>query len=256
MRTADKLADYEDELSKLKAIRARSPSPSQLAAGGSNTPSPKSTVENLNVAQEEEDSVPPLPAPPPPQAMQPTRPGGLGRALTTTRITNFLAARRNSPASNTASPVSPANDNGLPPTSEPDLSARLIDAENARKAAETKLTQTNQELEELSASLFQSANEMVSKERRQNAEFQAEAERKAKEREDQWQQWQKQVKMNDRAAASRSRKLEEKVKKLEQRVQLLEDREKSKAERLERLEMAMKRAARVRSLIQPVPRPG
>ena len=130
------------------------------------------------------------------------------------------------------------------------MTARLAQAENARRTAETKLTQTNQELEELSASLFQSANEMVSNERRQNAEREAEAEKRAAEREEQWQKWQNQVKANERAAAARAKSLEDKIKKLEHRVKLLEDREKEKGKRLERLELAMKRAARVRSLLQ------
>lgn len=206
--------------------------------------------EDAEAIGEEGDTVSSLPAPPPP-AQPVTRPGGgLGRSLTTTRITNFLAARRNAPAAKATSPTSSGADSGVP-TGEADLTARLTEAENARRAAETKLTQTNQELEELSASLFQSANEMVSTERRQNAEREADAEKKAAEREEQWQKWQKQVKANERAAAARSKSLEDKIKKLEQRVKLLEDREKEKAKRLDRLELAMKRAARVRGLLQP-----
>ena len=240
---ADKLADYEDELQKLKIARARSPSPK---------PPSNDSADNLTTLHEEdEDAISSLPPAPPPPLSQPSRPaGGLGRALTTTRITNFLAARRNSPASQFNSSMSPNSEAISTPTSEPDLAARLAEAENARKAAETKLTQTNQELEELSASLFQSANEMVADERRKNAEREVEAEHKAKEREEQWQEWQRQVKENDRAAATRAKRLEDKVKKLEQRVHVLEDRDKEKAKRLERLEMAMKRAARIRSVLQ------
>ena len=263
---ADKLADYEDELEKLKtkqarsedidrlnAIRARSPSPRPPTL---DSPSPDakrtsalSVAEKEEMAEEESDTVSSLPPAPAPQQSETRRPsGGLGRSLTTTRITNFLNARRTSPV---AKVTAPGSESPGTPAGEVDLASRLNEAESARRAAETKLTQTNQELEELSASLFQSANEMVSNERRANAEREAEAEKKAKEREEQWQQWQEQVKANDRAAAARSRSLEKKVRRLEERVRMLEEREKEKAKRLERLEMAMKRTARVRSLLQP-----
>ena len=255
--TDNKLADYEDEVRKLKLARERAPSPQPPVQNGIlNDPSSYTSMNELEATREEDDIVPALLPPPLPQQVQATRPGGLGRSLTTTRITNFLAARRNSPASQTASPTSPSNENGQAPTSEPDLASRLLEAERAQKAAEKKLKETNLELEELSASLFQSANDMVANERRQHAEGIAEAEGKAKEREEQWQEWQKQVAVNERAAAARSKKLEEKVRRLEGRVSVLEEREKEKKVRLERLEAAMKRAARARGLLEPMSAPG
>lgn len=55
----------------------------------------------------------------------------------------------------------------------------------------------------------------------------------------------------DKASAQRNKMLEEKVKKLEGRIKMLEQREADRGKRLERLEGAMKRAGRVRTLLQP-----
>lgn len=184
--------------------------------------------------------LPPAPAPAPP-TQRPSMP--LGRALTTTRITNFLTARRAATPSTPSDVASPAGETVA------DLTQRLTSAENGRRTAEEKLARTNQELEELTASLFSTANEMVSKERREHAEKAEAREQRADERERQWTQWQRDVEARERTGAARARALERKVRRLEGRVQTLEARDRERGARLERLENAMKRAGRVRGLL-------
>ena len=164
------------------------------------------------------------------------QPMSLGRSLTTTRITNFLSARRASPAQpSTPEPQSstsePAGTGNFASPAPPDLQAQLTQEQNLRRSAEKKLDQTSLELEELSATLFQQANEMVATEKRERVE----GETRALERE--------------KASAQRNKTLEEKVKKLEGKLNMLEQRDAERGRRLERLEGAMKRAGRVRTLL-------
>ncbi|GJC93521.1 ribosomal protein L32 [Colletotrichum higginsianum] len=86
------------------------------------------------------------------------------------------------------------------------LSPRGMKEQNLRLAAESRLSTTSQEVEELSVSLFEQANEMVATERRARA-------------------------------------------RLEERVETLEKRDQDKRRRLERLEGAVGRIERVRSLL-------
>ena len=153
-------------------------------------------------------------------------PSSLGRSLTTTRLTNFLSSRRGSPATPPTIPEPTST------TSEPaDLTAKLALEQNLRQVAERKLHQTNQELEELSASLFQQANEMVAAERKARMESEAKAEER------------------DKISARRTKSMEDQIRKLESRIKVLEQRDADKIKRLERLESAMKRAGRVRTLL-------
>lgn len=255
MLPADKLADYEEELKNLRAARDTNTSlqSQQQTSNATRDPSPlQETTAQAITPPAPEAQLPNNPAPPTRPAMP------LGRALTTTRLTNFLSARRGAP-----SPVSPADSTTPPPATDhpnspmtADLTAQLNTSENARRAAEDKLTKTNAELEELSVSLFSQANEMVAKERIAFADREAQAlerentardqekarEQKAKEREVQWQEWQSEMKGRDKA-------MQLKVKRLEARVKTLEERDKEKGKRLERLESAMNRTIRIRRFL-------
>lgn len=88
-----------------------------------------------------------------------------------------------------------------------DLRQALTREQTLRKEAEGRLTATSQEVEELSATLFEQANQMVADERRARA-------------------------------------------KLEARVDELEKRDAEKRRRLERLEGALSRIEKVRSLLE------
>ncbi|PWW79629.1 hypothetical protein C7212DRAFT_291534 [Tuber magnatum] len=86
-------------------------------------------------------------------------PSGITSA--TNRISAFLTA-------------SPRGRGGGPPSPPPDSNSTEVLLEKERKArvkAEERLEQVTGELEELSASLFQSANEMVADERRQRSKL-------------------------------------------------------------------------------------
>ncbi len=107
---------------------------------------------------------------------------------------------------------------------ETDLRDALTREQNLRKTAEMKLTQVNGELEDLSVTLFQQANEMVATERRARAKLKESA-----------------------------RLWEERARKLEERVKVLEKRDKDKGKRLARLEEAMGRVERVKRLIVVAP---
>lgn len=91
-------------------------------------------------------------------------------------------------------------------SAERDLLEELSRERELRARAEGRLNDTSKEVEELSATLFEQANEMVATERRARA-------------------------------------------KLEERVSVLERRDVEKRDRLERLEGAMERLERVRTLL-------
>jgi predicted RNase H-like nuclease (RuvC/YqgF family) len=127
----DKIADYEDELRQLKA-QAEKRGP----------PTPPATAE-----------------PPPPASFQ-SRFGA-----------SIFGSRRPSPAQSTASePVVPTLDTQSA-RRESDLQAALAKEKEARQMAEGKVSQMNQEVEDLSVQLFQQANEMVASERKARAKL-------------------------------------------------------------------------------------
>ncbi|KAF8852271.1 hypothetical protein BDZ45DRAFT_749774 [Acephala macrosclerotiorum] len=85
------------------------------------------------------------------------------------RLSSFLNSRKSTP--NLKSPPPP------PPTpSETELAAALTREQALRTAAESKLDNASNELEELSAQLFQQANEMVATERKARAKLEARVE--------------------------------------------------------------------------------
>ncbi|KAI9729101.1 MAG: hypothetical protein M1828_000186 [Chrysothrix sp. TS-e1954] len=315
---ADKIADYEDEISKLKAAQSHAESHQHQAGSSSNeismassslseaepthkpaplqlqSPTPVNPILPSSAPATIEDNIVMTPvqpasastvatvtAPAAAMASSTARPAAtLGRSLTTTRITNFLAARRFSPAgAEVPKPSTPT-----PPETTPDLSAALTHEQHLRKQAESKLKQTNLELEELSVSLFQQANEMVAAERKARvmaeskleakaAELEArsammekrgtELERSHSELERKGEEWERKGEQfekrgdelekkgdtRDKASEQRTKALEKRCKWLEERVKVLEARDKEKGVRLEKLEKAMGRVGRVKGLL-------
>ncbi|KAI0381880.1 hypothetical protein F5Y04DRAFT_254557 [Hypomontagnella monticulosa] len=189
----DRWADYEDELSRLRAasttsvatsnpqasppsVAASSPRSSFLpsAARISQLLTPRKSAPNLAAASR--GSLPPHPSLP------------------------------NHPNSNHSNSNSIAGRASHAPSTD-DLLEALSREKELRAAAEGRLNDTSKEVEELSATLFEQANEMVASERRARA-------------------------------------------KLEERVSVLERRDVEKRDRLERLEGAMGRLERVRTLLE------
>lgn len=171
----DRWADYEAELSKLRAKLPSSPEQ--------------------------------------PAAQSPTRSSFFQAGAT--RISALMYSRRSQPASPPASravpPVTPPPPESNTTTRTPGRTAEdLLEALNKeqmlRRAAEGRLNATNREVEELSVTLFEQANEMVATERR------------------------------TRAA-------------LEQRISELEKRDVEKKKRLDKLELAMHRIEKVKTLL-------
>jgi len=139
----DKLADYEDELQKLK--RQQNNSPSHLLA----TPS-------IAIAQ------------------------------SPNRLSSFLSITTRRGAGPPSPPIDPdcrpSSSAGLPPA---ELEKALSKERALRKQAEGRLQQVTSELEELSTSLFQQANEMVADERRARSKLEqrvAQLEQREKEK--------------------------------------------------------------------------
>jgi GDP/GTP exchange factor Sec2p len=84
------------------------------------------------------------------------------------RLSSFLTARKSTPNLTAQLPQTPP----LPPTlAEKDLVAALTREQALRQQAEGKLDDASSELEELSAQLFQQANEMVATERKARAKL-------------------------------------------------------------------------------------
>lgn len=136
--SVDKLADYEDELRQLKSSQSD---------------------QNLSL---------------PPQS--PVRPASApgnhpNRQHLSSRFSNLLTSSRRT----TSQPPNAASDqqgsNGHIPANSADLLTLLTKEQTLRQAAESRVSQTNEELEELSAQLFTEANEMVAAERKARAKL-------------------------------------------------------------------------------------
>ncbi|QIW94496.1 hypothetical protein AMS68_000014 [Peltaster fructicola] len=108
------------------------------------------------------------------------------------------------------------------PNRERELEAALAQERIQRLAAEKKVNEVNGEIEELSTTLFQQANEMVSTERKENA-----------------------------ALRERIRVLEERDAKTAVRLAALEQRDSDRKRRMEKLENAIKRIERAKALLVP-----
>ncbi|EME47483.1 hypothetical protein DOTSEDRAFT_77779 [Dothistroma septosporum NZE10] len=121
-----------------------------------------------------------------------------------------------------------------PSPREQELEAVLAKEQYARIEAENKVKQVNAEVEELSATLFQQANDMVATERKANAALQA----KIRELESVG---------ADHPLLAASKENE----KLRQKLQAMEQRDVDRRKRLDRLEAAQKRIDRVRTMLKP-----
>ncbi|KAM0279963.1 hypothetical protein ACHAQH_004292 [Verticillium albo-atrum] len=184
----DRWADYEDELASLR--------------------------KQIDVLPQPRQSPPQQPLP------SPSRSSFLVTAGVANRLSAMLSRKSTPnlrPSSIPSTPTltrTPApegealEDEGLahPLNAHADLLSALHHEQHLRRAAESRLSTTSQEVEELSVSLFEQANEMVATERRARA-------------------------------------------RLEERVETLEQREADKKRRLDRLEGAVGRIERVRSLL-------
>ncbi|CAI7648971.1 unnamed protein product [Penicillium pancosmium] len=163
--TAGKLADYEEELRKLRS----QPTYDTPRSSSSVPPSSSHGDKSLSPSQ--------TPASPDNQSQQP-QPVQQSRLTT---LTNLLPYRRGSSTPTCASAPVPSTPTApitpLPQTASPASSdnAELQDAlereQGLRKAAEKQLTQANTELEDLTVQLFSQANEMVAQERKARAKL-------------------------------------------------------------------------------------
>ncbi|KAM5342532.1 hypothetical protein ACJ41O_013498 [Fusarium nematophilum] len=147
---ADRWADYEDELSRLRG------------------------------------QVPPSPPPKQQQPVTPTNPRMSFLQSGTSRLSALLSPRKSHPdltnintnaprPPNQRSASSQSNHSLQPPPSPSPSPEDLLEAlsreQNLRKEAEGRVAATSQEVEELSAALFEQANEMVAEERRARAKL-------------------------------------------------------------------------------------
>lgn len=132
----DKLADYEDELRQLKSSNKSTSDP------------------NIN-------GQPPS---------RPTSVAGIQRNPLQSRISHLLPSNRRAssqpPSSAPADQTSNTNNR-----ENAELLTMLTREQSLRQAAESRVSQTNEELEELSAQLFTEANEMVATERKARAKL-------------------------------------------------------------------------------------
>lgn len=160
----DRWADYEDELSKLRAANASmaaaaaaagNVSPPATAAAGGNRSSflPAGAGARLSALLSPRKSTP---------------------NLRSSQLLGVFPASPSPPSplpqtDNHALPTSPTTATGLlsPATADPQELVEALERETAlRRAAEGRLSATSREVEELSVSLFEQANEMVAAERR------------------------------------------------------------------------------------------
>ncbi|KAL4968356.1 uncharacterized protein BDV14DRAFT_167823 [Aspergillus stella-maris] len=228
----EKLADYEDEVQRLRARNSNSNQPARnslprntsfVSAASSSTSAISHMHSNSNPTSTSNTNLVPQSQSPPPQQSQ-SRLSSLANLLPLRRPSTASQPRPSSSQTTTSSPphsqsAPPAQSYPEPPrtpTPRPstsvsteetaELQNALTREQSLRKAAETQLTQASTELEELTAQLFSQANEMVAQERKARA-------------------------------------------RLEERVAVLERRDVEKRNRLERLEKAMERVERIRALV-------
>lgn len=137
----DKLADYEDELRQLKS------------------------------SNEQPTSDPDITTQPP---SRPTSAAGIQRNHLQTRISHLLPSNRRAtsqpPSSAPADQTGHSNNNSNN-RANAELLTMLTREQSLRQAAESRVSQTNEEVEELSAQLFTEANEMVATERKARAKL-------------------------------------------------------------------------------------
>ena len=159
------------------------------------------------------------------QTPTPPRPG-------LSRFGSLMGSRRGSSGQNVT--LSSAREN--------ELEARLVKEQTARIAAEAKVAQAHAEMEDLSATLFQQANEMVAAARRENATLRAQMPAQGGPQADA---------DAPREGGGVDAETETENARLRARVRALEGREAERRTRLERLEAASRRIERARELLNP-----
>lgn len=136
----DKWADYEDEIQQLRSQQ-----------NSNNLEPPRRLSGIYSVPFDERPSSPRLPSTP----------------NLTNRLSSFLSARKS-----TSNLKSPTFQPPPPPTpSEQELQEALSREKDLRAAADRKLDEASGELEDLTAQLFEQANEMVATERKARAKL-------------------------------------------------------------------------------------
>ena len=209
---AEKLAEYEEELRRLRAQNQPAAAPTSLVQRNDSLMSSSSTSSRGDISQ---SNLNPNSQSPPQQQPQ-GRLSSLASLLPYRRPSTASSQPQSQQSPPPPSPLQQAQASPLPsprtPTPRPsteetlELQNALNEEQKLRKAAETQLTQASSELEELTVQLFSQANEMVAQERKARA-------------------------------------------RLEERVAVLERRDIEKRNRLERLEKAMERVERIRALV-------
>lgn len=116
---------------------------------------------------------------------------------------------------------------------EQELELLLLKEQKARAEADARAQQVNAEVEELSATLFQEANDMVATERRENAALRT------------------QIKELQNAGGQVAEVVGKENERLRQKLQVMEQREAERQKRLDRLEAAQRRIDRVRTMLLP-----
>jgi len=150
---------------------------------------------------------------------------------TLSRFGSLMHVRKASPASN-----------GVPGNArEKELESELVKERTQRITAEKKIKSLEAEVEELSATLFQEANEMVSTARQETAALQ-----------DKLHDMERQAAEQDAAGDMEAMQaIHQENVKLRERIKILEQRDSDRRRRLEKLDAANKRVDRVRTLLIP-----
>ncbi|KAF7549039.1 hypothetical protein G7Z17_g6645 [Cylindrodendrum hubeiense] len=150
----DRWADYEDELTRLRA---------QLPQ---NQLDPQ--AQNQQLQRQRQPTTPTTPTANPRVSFLQSGTSRLSALLSPRKSTPDLRTIDTSPRTahrNTSNPIPPSS-----PSNE-DLIEALTREQGLRKEAETQVAVTSREVEELSAALFEQANEMVAEERRARAKL-------------------------------------------------------------------------------------
>lgn len=143
----DRWADYEDELARLREQLPQG-SPEMMQQQYQNQLQPQNAPQNNRMSFLQSGT---------------SRLSALLAPRKSTPDLRALDTRNHSGHRNITSPVPP------PSPSNEDLLEALNREQNLRKEAETQVAATSKEIEELSAALFEQANEMVAEERRARA---------------------------------------------------------------------------------------
>ncbi|KAK5710403.1 hypothetical protein LTR17_018930 [Elasticomyces elasticus] len=159
-----------------------------------------------------------------------TQPALAPEKPTLSRFGSLMHSRKAGPSNNGVAQTASAR--------EKEFEGELVKERTQRIAAEKQVKTLEAEVEELSATLFQEANEMVSSARQETAALQ-----------DKLQIMEQQA--AEQHVDADVEGLREKNKRLRDRVKLLEQRDRDRRRRLEKLDAATKRIDRVKTLLVP-----